>query len=167
MPLIRLFLDISLFNKGPQDTPASTFLLALTVAANLIVGIGLSVLEADWADALVQSLAGSFLLAGFLWIALSVTRKLSRFLQTATAAFGCDTLIGAVAAPLLSGSQLTPEGKGVAGILLSLLLLWQITVIGHIVRHALSVPFMAGLGLAFVYTVVSYMTMMALFPIIA
>jgi hypothetical protein len=167
MPLIKLFLDIALFSKGPQDTPSSTLLLALTVGAKLIVGIGLSAFETDWVESLLQSLVDIALLAGFLFMALSLARKIPRLLQTATTAFGCDTLISAAAVPLLIGSRLSPEAEGVASILLMFLLLWQVTVIGHILRHALSIPFMAGFGLAFVYTVVSYRIMMALFPVIA
>jgi hypothetical protein len=167
MPLIRLFLDIALFSKGPQDTPASALLLALAIGANLAVGIGLAMFQADWVESLLQSLVGIALLAGFLSVALALARKVSRLLQTATTVFGCDTLISVAAVPLLVGSQLSPEAAGVTTLLLMFLLLWQITVIGHILRHALSVPFMAGFALAFVYTVVSYRIMMALFPVMA
>ncbi len=164
MPLIRLFLEIALFNKGPRDVPASTFLLGLAVAANLAVGIGLSALETDWVEGVGQSVVGIMMLAGFLGIALYLNRKMSRFLQTAAAVFGCDTLISAVALPLLAWSRLAGEGQGVAEVLILLLLLWQVSVVGHILRHALSVSFMAGFGLAFVYTMASVRIMMAVFP---
>jgi hypothetical protein len=164
MPLIRLFLDISLFTKGPQDSPASTFLLWLVALGNLVVGIVLSVFDVDWTEALIQSAAGLLLLAGFLGGALYLTGKMPRFLQTATAAFGCDSLISAMAIPLLAWAQLMPEAATVVGILLMLLMLWQIAVIGHILRHALSIPFLAGLGLTLAYTAMSYRIMMALFP---
>jgi hypothetical protein len=164
MPLIRLFLDISLFRKGPQDCPASTLLLWLAMGVNLAVGIVLSLFDMDWVEALVQSLTGFLLLAGFLGAALYLTGKMLRFLQTATAAFGCDSLISATALPLLALAPWLPEAAGVVGILLMLLMLWQIAVIGHILHHALSIPFPAGLGLAFVYTALSYRIMMGLFP---
>jgi hypothetical protein len=35
--LVRLFVQIALMRKGPQDLPNSAVLLALTVAANFIV----------------------------------------------------------------------------------------------------------------------------------
>jgi hypothetical protein len=164
MPLIRLFFDICLFNKGPQDCPASMLLLGLAVAANLAVGTGLSLVETGWIEALTQSVMGILMLAGFFGGALYFTRKLPRFLQTATAAFGCDTLISSLAVPLLIWGQLTPDVKGVAGVLLLLMMFWQITVIGHILRHALSIPFIAGLGLALAYTAASIGIMMALYP---
>lgn len=164
MPLIRLFLDIALFNKGPQDGPESRLLLLLAVLGNFAVGLGLSLMEIDWVDAVAQSVVGIALLAGFLWGALSLSSKRPRFLQTATAAFGCDTLISALAVPLLVSMQLIPEAIGLASIFLAFLLFWQVAVVAHILRHALSIPFISGLGLALAYTVVSYGIIMALFP---
>jgi hypothetical protein len=164
MPLIRLFLDIALFNKGPRDVPASKALLAFVIAANLGVGLALSLLETAWLDSFIQSVVGILMLAGFLWIALYFSGKLSRLLQTATAAFGCDTLISAIAVPFLLWSRLAGDSGGVVEVLITLLVLWQVAVVGHILRHALSASFMAGFGLAFMYTVASFKLIMALFP---
>ncbi|MGZ8217067.1 hypothetical protein [Methylomagnum sp.] len=166
MPLIRLFLDICLFNKGPQDTPDSTLLLWLAVAANMVMGLVLSLPELGWGEALLQSAIAALLLAGFLWTVLTLSRNGPRFLQTAIAAFGCDTFVSATAAPLLIWSQIDPDMKGVIGLLLMALMLWQIAVIGHILRHALSVPFIAGIGLALAYTAMGYGLMMTLFPVV-
>ena len=166
MPLIRLFLNICLFNKGPQDNPASTLLLGLAIVANLVVAIAMSLFEVSWAEALMQSVMGVLLLAGFLWLALYLTGKRPRFLQTATAVFGADTLISLVAVPLLIWGRLAPDAKGVVAIPLLFLILWQMAVIGHILRHALSISFVAGLGLALTYTVASYEIMMTFYPAI-
>ena len=161
MPLIRLFFDIALFRLGPQDCPASTFLLWLALAANLAVGVLLALLDPDWLDALARSVIGALMLAAFLGAALYLSGKMSRFLQTATAAFGCDTLVSVLAIPFLVGAQWSPEA---AGILLLLLMAWQIAVIGHILRHALSIALPTAVGLALAYTAVSYRIIMELFP---
>lgn len=165
MPLVRLFLDICSFNKGPQDAPASSLLLELVVAANLGLGFGLALMELGWVEALLQTLTGASVLAGFLWIALAVTQKSARFLQTASAAFGTDTFITALATPLLIWGHLDPEMRGAFNLPLLSLMAWQISVLGHILRHALSLPFIAGLGLALAYTVISYSLILSLFPV--
>lgn len=165
MPLIRLFYDICLLRKGPQDVPASMLLLGLVVAANLGLGLVLSWPDLGWVESLLQSTTGALVLGGFLWAALMLSGKAPRFLQTAIAAFGCDTFVSAIAFPLLAWSQIDPDMKGAVGLPLMVLMLWQISVIGHILRHALSVPLVAGLGLALAYTVVSYSLIMALFPV--
>ena len=164
MPLIRLFLDIALFGKGPQDLPESRLLLFLVVLANLAVGIALSAMQSGWVEGALQSAVGVALLAAFLGTALYLSSKLPRFLQSATAALGCDTLIGAIAVPLLVWIRLVPEGAGVASLPLMFLMLWQVAMIGHILRHALSITFIAGFGLALAYTIVSYRIIMVLFP---
>jgi hypothetical protein len=162
MPLIKLFFDICLFKKGPQDLPASGLLLGLATLAYLLVGIVLLGLEATWADAAIQALVEGAMLLGFLFITLKVTGLMSRFLQTASAMLGCDALISSLAVPLLTWMLTSPEAKGVYLFLL-LLMLWHLAVVAHILRHALSRHLGIGLGLAIVYVVASYQVMLLLF----
>jgi len=162
MPLIKLFLDICFFRKGPQDTPASNVLLGLAVLAYMIVGFVLLGLEGNWAGAIIEAVAEGLMLFGFLYMVLYLGKKISRLQQTATALYACDTLISAAAVPLLAWLLVTPDAKPVY-ILLTLLMLWHLAVVGHILRHALAIPFFFGVGLAFGYVVVSYQVMMVLF----
>ncbi|CAI8831244.1 hypothetical protein [Methylocaldum szegediense] len=162
MPLIKLFLDICFFRKGPQDTPASNLLLGLAISAYLIVGFVLLGLEGDWAGAVVEAIAEGAMVFGFLFVVLYLGKKLPRLRQTATALYGCDALISATAIPLLALLLMAPEAKPVY-IFLTFLLLWHLAVVGHILRHALAIPFFYGVALAFGYVVISYQVMMALF----
>ena len=164
MPLLKLFLDICLFRRGPQDLPASSFLLGLTVGGNVLVSWLLAGLDGELLPALLQSLLAPAWLALFLWLLLMITQRPGRFIQTLTAAMGSDALITTVAIPLVLVSVAIPETRAVAGLLLFALMLWQMAVIGHIVRHALEIPYLTALGLALAYTALSYRIMMALFP---
>jgi hypothetical protein len=162
MPLIKLFLDICFFKKGPQDTPASNMLLVLAVFAYLIVGVVLLGLEGNRGEALVEAIVEGLMLFGFVYMALYLGKKLPRLQQTATALYACDALVSAAAVPLLAWLLVTPEAKPVY-ILLTLVTLWHLAVVGHILRHALAIPFFFGVGLAFGYVVISYQVMMVLF----
>lgn len=162
MPLIKLFLDICFFKKGPQDTPASNMLLVLAVFAYLIVGVVLLGLEGNRGEALVEAIVEGLMLFGFVYMALYLGKKLPRLQQTATALYACDALVSAAAVPLLAWLLVTPEAKPVY-ILLALVTLWHLAVVGHILRHALAIPFFFGVGLAFGYVVISYQVMMVLF----
>lgn len=164
MPLIRLFFDICRLRKGPQDCPASRFLFGLAVGANLLVSFLLSLSRDDWTAALGQSLVGIGLLAGFLWGALYLTDKLPRWIQTGTAAFGTDTVISLLACLLILVGQAGPDLGDTFGWLLLLLMAWQIVILGHILRHALSVPLVGAMGLALAYFASSLKILMALFP---
>jgi hypothetical protein len=156
MALIRFFLDICLFQKGPQDTPASFLLLGLAAAANLAVALMLALMELEPDKAVLQVGASLLMLGGFAWVALYLTDKLPRFLKTATTLLGADALVSSVAVPLVGWRLWAPDHSSAVGSLLLLLLLWDWAVIGHIMRHALSIPFLAGAGLALVYFMVSF-----------
>ncbi|MBS1214980.1 MAG: uncharacterized protein H6R26_3597 [Proteobacteria bacterium] len=163
MPLLKLFVDICLFRRGPQDVPASQVLFGLAGLAYFIVGIALLGLEGLWSDAILQVLVESLILLGFVWTNLKFIGFQARFLQTATAMLACDALISSFAIPLLSWMAISADAKG-AYLLLLILMLWHLAVVAHILRNALSRPLGVGIGLAIVYVVASYQVMLLLFP---
>ena len=170
MPLIKLFFDICLLRKGPQDLPASGLLLGLTIFANLVVSVVLLGLETDWADAVIQALVGGAMLLGFLFITLRVAGLMPRFLQTSIAMLGSDALISSFAVPLLAMMIVaSPDEKSADAFLLILktifliMMLWYVAVLAHILRHALSRPLGIALALAIVYVLASVQVMSLLF----
>lgn len=163
MPLIKLFFDICLYRKGPQDLPVSSLLLGLSLLAYLIVGMVLLGLETTWTDAAIQALVEAGMLLGFVFITLQIAGLTSRFLQTSTAMVGTDVVISSFAVPLLTWMISSPESKGVIYLFLLMLMLWHVAVVAHILRHALSRSLAIGFGLAIVYIVASYRVMVALF----
>src|SRR5205823_7466308 len=82
--LIQLFAQIALLRRGPQDLPASTLLLALTVSAylavNLVVSSVLPPVKSWPAQVLVDTL---FTLAWYVAL-LKLVGRSERILQTAT-----------------------------------------------------------------------------------
>jgi hypothetical protein len=170
MPLIRLFLDICLLRRGPQDLPASGLLLGLALLANLVVSVVLLGLETDWTDAVIQALVGGAMLLGFLFITLKAAGLTPRFLQTSIAMLGSDALISSFAVPLLAMMVLaSPDEKSADFFLLILkivflmLMLWYVAVMAHILRHALSRPLGIAVALALVYVLASVQIMSMLF----
>src|SRR5512138_971737 len=91
----KLFLEIAIWRRGPQDLPASPALLGLVAflyAAMDVIQLHIFRLE-------VRSLAAYLLidvgiLMAWLWFLLALFRKRDRFLQTASAVFGTGVLIG-------------------------------------------------------------------------
>ncbi len=100
--LARLYADIALLRRGPQDVPASTLLLAITVIAycaiNLLVNWALPPSSDPWLPVLLLDVV--FTLAWY-WTLLRLLRRPERVLQTTTAVFG----FRAVLAPLLIGVE--------------------------------------------------------------
>lgn len=164
MPLIRLFFEICFFRKGPQDVPASGFLLGLTICISLLFSILLGLLEVSLAQAILQAVCSSLFLLLFVFLTLSLMGRGARFMQTASAAMGGDGLITALAIPLVLARSLSPEAESLSGTLFYALMIWEMAVIGHVIRLALGLPFLAGVALALGYMMVSLRAMIQLFP---
>lgn len=162
MPLIKLFWDICLFKKGPQEAPPSITLLKLALAAYVLVGMALTALETGWLEGLLEVLLEGGLLFAFVGISLLAAEKTHRWLQTGIAMLGTDALISSFAIPpkllLLADPQ-----AGLVYLLLLLLMLWHIGVVAHILRHALSQTLAVGLGLAIVYVFFTMQVLILLF----
>jgi hypothetical protein len=165
--LFDYFVDLCLLRRGPQDLPASGTVLALCFGANILVGT-LLIVGADMglALSLLESLAEAALVLGVLWLILAGRGLRARFLQTASATLGAAALLGMVALPLLglAGSGRTTLAE-FGGLLLLFLVIWNVVVLGHILRHALDLTLGQGVGLAILYTLGSYAVLNGLFPL--
>jgi len=141
--LLNLFVDICLLRAGPQDLPASRFLLWLTGATSLITGTLVIIGGLDGLGrALLAQLLDLALLLGLLRAALTATGRRGRFLQTASALFGTGTFINMVTMPLqltMSDDPLSSPFGGLAAVLYLLMIVWALLVMGHILRHAFEI----------------------------
>jgi hypothetical protein len=164
MPILRLLLDICLFRKGPEDVPASLFLLGLTLLGYALVGLLLLSFQADLAAALPQVLAEGAMSLVFLRLLLWTANKPHRFLQAAIALMGSDALISLLALPLL----LAQGVEGLAGMThfpLLGMMIWHIAVSGMIFGRSISKSLPIGIAVALLYTVLSVQVMAKLFPV--
>lgn len=165
MPIFKLFLDICLFRKGPQDIPLSRFLLVLTLVFTLPTSMLLSWVEVEFFQAILQSICATLLLVGFFFGMLKIASKITRFPQTLIAALAADGMITALAIPLVLVSVALPQWQAAVSLLLLAMMLWELAVLGHIIQQAMGFPrYGPGLALAFVYTALSMRIMMGLFP---
>ena len=162
MPLIRLFLEICLLRKGPQDAPASQMLLGLAFAAYCLVGVAQAVLDEQWLEGILQIPLQATILLVFVWGSLKAAGKTNRMQQTLIALLGTDALISSFAIPL-EGLFLADPQSALIHLLLLSLMLWHMAVVAHILRHALSQTLVVGLALSFVYTVFTLQVLIMLF----
>jgi hypothetical protein len=166
--LIRLFWQIALLRRGPQDLPASALLLALTVVGYVCVNVVVSSLlppEARWPELLLVDT-----LFTLVWYAalLRLLGRPERILQTSTAVFGFQ----GVMSPLVIGSEWLLRRFGedstwqaplwCAGLLL---FVWLIAANSHIVRAALEWSAASSVALVILQTLASWLLQFALFPI--
>jgi hypothetical protein len=164
--IIKSLFDICLFKKGPQDLPASAWLMRLLAAIDIIVSFLMISLHADWLNSLLQAIVGVVLIVGFSWLMLYVDRKPERFHQTCAALLGSDALISFFALPGMA-SMMIGKGALLAFIVTIVLMVWHWAVTGHIFRNALGQTWTFSLGLAFLFILGSYQVVALLFPEVA
>jgi hypothetical protein len=92
---LRIFIDIVLWRRGPQDLPASSLLVMLTLAAYVAVTVvQLLMLDepaATWAFFVVGD---PLLLMAWVWLVLRLFGRADRYLQTVSAVLGTGALLG-------------------------------------------------------------------------
>ncbi len=160
-------LEICLLRAGPQDLPGASRLLLLMLCGYFLVDLLLAQLSFGFADAVGVSVLDVLLLAVFAHLLLRSTAKLERFNQTLAALAGTGQILGVVALPLIHGLNLAQaSGEPAAGLamLWLLVLIWSLLVLGHILRHALAVSLMTGVGIGVLYSLLSALVVRGLFP---
>ncbi len=169
--LFSFFVDLCLLRSKPQQLPASSVLLALTLIANVGIGLLLAAKVGYGIDvAWIASLLDSVMLLAFLYGVLVLKKSTPRFVQGGTALMGSMALLNLIAIPLLS--LMTPSGEAQPGsqsallaLFIPLMWIWSMVVIGHILRHVLSTTLAQGIGLGVIYTLFSIMVLRTLFPV--
>jgi hypothetical protein len=165
--IIRLFTQIALMRRGPQDVPASTLLLVLAVGGYMAVNFLLySALPTDprWRGALLVDTL--FMLVWYV-VLLKLAGRPERTLQTTTAVFG----LSAVLSPLLIASDWLMSAAGddalwqiPAKCAALLLLAWLIAASSQVVKAALEWSGAASVALVILQLIAGYLVVVALFP---
>jgi len=159
--LLKLFFEIAILRKGPQDVPGSPWLLRMLLPVYAASNALIMFLNGYGSSALQQIAADFLLMVGFSWPLLHFAGKPARFRQTLAALVGTDIIISLVTVPaiLILGNQAPiPALFAVVA-----LMTWHWLVCGHIFRHALDRPLFFGLALALLYILISYQVMDLLF----
>lgn len=168
LTLFRAFFDVCRLRKGPQDLPASPELLLVTLVGYAGVVSLLTLFSRPAAAAVGASLTETTLIAGINFALLSLRRMEGRWMQTTTAMAGTGILFTVFAMPFFAGLSAAGAGPGAgpafiyAGLLF--LIVWNIAVTGHILKHALSLPFPVAVVIAAGYAWIVAMAVSGLFP---
>ena len=136
--IFKPYVDICLLRADPQDLPATQSVLTLSLLAYTATSIALTVTTQSFGSAVVYGLADTLTLAALTYTLLMVRRLPQRLTQTLSALAGTGVVIGLFALPLALIQNVPP-------LLLLLITVWSLTVIGHILRHALNVSLPMGI----------------------
>jgi hypothetical protein len=165
--LARMYVDIALWRRGPQDLPAVGILLPLTIAAYMFISVALGealpALRVGWAP---QVLADTAFVALWYWALLAVARRRERYLQTAAALFGLQCVVAApsiLSAWLLQRFAHDPSWLAVSYACAIVVLVWTVAAMGHVLRAALERSLTFCVILAFMQMLVEELVLLAVF----
>jgi|HubBroStandDraft_1064217.scaffolds.fasta_scaffold00284_14 hypothetical protein len=166
--LVRLFTQIALLRRGPQDLPPSALLLVLTLAGYLAVNALVSALLPPVGGWPLQLLVDTLFTLVWYVALLQLVGRPERILQTSTAVFGLQ----AVLSPPLIASEWLMRRFGqdamwqlpiaLAGFAL---LVWLVAANGHVVKAALEWSGTASIMLVILQLFCGQLLLFALFPV--
>lgn len=146
--LLRLFWPICQLQRGPQDLPAAPALFRFAMLACFLSGVLVFTVSLPVADALLRT-SFSLAISLLIWpLLLHATGRQARLLQTLTAVLGCAAILNFLLWPLTWLLYVLGQHPGLLPLLLIALLLWSISISGHILRHALDWSLPRALALA-------------------
>lgn len=165
---LRTYFDIVMFRRGPEDLPVSPTLLLLTIAANVLLGLALSsALPLPEHDRISVAVVGALFLCAWYWALLRLAGKPERFLQTATAIFGFQTVLlpAFMAVRMMYPEQPTIESIPLPVFLVGIgLELWTLAINSRIVRSATQWSIFAAVAVVLLQSVIYLVVIQSFFP---
>jgi hypothetical protein len=166
--LLRLYGQIALLRKGPQDVPAAGLLLLLTAVAyftvNVLMVLLLPLLTGPWLRALLVDV--TFTIAWY-WMLLRLLGRGERFVQTAAAILGYRTLL----TPLSLASEWLLRRFGEdntwqlpVSVMYIIVVAWMIAASGRVLHAALEWPMAACVALVILEFIAGWLLMFGLLP---
>jgi len=152
MRQLMTFINLCLLRANPQDLPAASTLTVMALLAYTLVSVGLSFSDLGLGRAALWAVLDTGVLAILTHSALLLRRFPERFYQTLTALMGSGALLGLLAWPIVALQNVTAQ---------LIMLVWNLAVVAHILRHALSVPLALGIIVSLGYFMAELLLSMA------
>jgi hypothetical protein len=160
--LLQFWLGLCLLRNEPRQLPASPWLLGLSILCYLAGSLLVTALSYGPSLGAQMVLLELLLLVGFVAGLLYLTGKPARIIQTLSALTGAGALLS-FPALLLAVIETGAEVQQLSLLWLALLV-WNLLVTAHIMRHALAVSMLVGVAVAMFYIVVSTRVFVTVFP---
>jgi hypothetical protein len=166
--LLRLYGQIALLRKGPQDVPAVGLLLLLTGVAyftvNVLTVLLLPLLAGPWVRALLVDV--TFTVAWY-WALLRLLGRGERFVQTTSAILGYRTML----TPVSLASEWLVRRLGEddtwqlpVSVIYIIVVGWMVVASGRVLHAALEWPMPACVALVILEFIVQWLLMFGLLP---
>lgn len=154
---LRSWFGICLLKRAPQDDPASYSGLVLALSLYVISDLVVAGTSSGWKVAWGMTAIDLLVMIVLTVVLLQFTHKSTRFLQTLTALAGTGGLLGLLVLPAVlsvSANHQAQQSSALLVIFWLVMMVWSIVVRAHVYRHALSLNYATGVGVAIVQAVI-------------
>lgn len=155
---LKVFLDIVLWRRGPQDLPSSGLLVTATlVAYELVTLLQIALLGVNPAELILFLVVDPLLLMGGLWLVLKLYGHAGRWPQAVSAVLGCTALMGLVlTVPMMlaGGTRSAADPPPSLALLALCSIVAFILVVGRIVQQSTDSNLLTGTAIATTYVVI-------------
>lgn len=165
--ITRAFYEICLLKRRPQDLPGSGAFFCMCAAAYALSSFILTLAYQDIQKSALVAFIDAGLTILITYLLLLAIRKPQRNLQTGTALLGTGTIFSLLAMPLyylLAVPAIGQSGNPVLTFLVWILIVWNIAVMAHILKHALTVSYPMGVLVALMYIIIVSGTIINIAP---
>ena len=166
--LLRVFFDICVFRKRPQDILCTDKLFMVTVLMYLVVSAVIFYPAHPSFAAIIYGTVDSVILVLVTYLFVYLRSVPERWLQSTIALAGTGFIFNLLVLPLLYFRVYViqePTSQPIIEILILLLAFWNIAVTTYIFRHALSSSYLLGLLASLTYIAIVTFTLQIIIPI--
>ncbi len=143
--LFSVVVDIILLRRGPEQLPASSALLGVTVGIYMVISAmvvaSVSTPDRNWP---LELIIGAASMLVWYRVALQLVKKRERYPQTMTAMFGVSTIFAPLLVPMLNSVATQVQAKQQPSQFITMLALflmvWLVVIFVRIVRAAFEWP---------------------------
>jgi hypothetical protein len=156
--LISVILGITVHRRGPDELPASPFLVLLLLAASecaQLVTLRIAATPDNAILVMLFSVALDFL---FVWGVLATFERQQRFWQTMSAFLGAGVVLNVISALLVAWDQslnAPADATTVPTVLLLLLQVWSVDIGGFLLSRAIDRHYALGVVIMLAYVLLS------------
>ena len=164
---VSQFFRIVLLKSPPQDLPASTGVLYLSVMMAFLVGVMRYAIVGGGYWSLLRSVLEVAVPGAILFFILTCFKLPARFNQSFSALCGSSAIIYLLALPVLPAfyAAASNDSYDLSVYLIIALDVWSLVVVAYILKHTLDVGFVTGVSLAIVIGMSSFILVESIAPL--
>jgi len=164
--LLKQYFDIAFLMGKPQDLPSGNTQLYVAILLNFLTYVLAMVSLIGLGSAAMHAALDIMLTSMLFYLALLLTSQLPRFQQALGAICGAGAVLNFAGIPMLQLTQ-TPAGQepsALAVLSYFVLLVWSLSLVGHVLRHTFGLRMPTSIVIAVLYYLFTVSVFAAVFP---